>query len=98
MRDHAPSIGSVFDASTYNNFCLNAQEHLVDTKSCSERRYDRAPEHIRHVFARAALTTTALDRQAWKKTNGDMFRAHREQVKVERARCIARSGRVFEKS
>ena len=98
MREHSTVVGSLFDASACNAFFLNAQETLADTRSCGERRRDRIPEHIRSVLARAALSKTEFERQNLKKTAGDMFRAHREQVKVERARYTARSGRVFEKS
>ena len=95
MHTHAHAVKSLRTADTCTSFFLNAQENLADTRTCSQRRHARVPDHIRALFARASLTNTECERQRLKKTAAEGLRQHRIAVEAEQARYIVRYGRVF---
>ena len=97
MQNHGAVAESFDDAAACTAFFLNAQEALADVRSCSQRRRDRVPDHIRRALMHAPACPDERDRQAYKVMVGRMFREHRETMQAERNKYVVRTGRVFQK-
>ena len=61
MAEHEINIAFLSDADCCNAFFLNAQDALRDHRTCSQRRHDRVPPHIKSALAQVAECDSELE-------------------------------------
>ena len=98
MAENADAMKEVRSATDCMSLFSGAQDSLQDTRSCSQRRRDRVPEHIRAVLEQIPSARTEHERLTLRKLCSTLFRAHREAIAEERSKYIVTSGLSFEKS
>ena len=69
-----------------------------DSRSCSVRRTERVPDHLRQLYAQIADSRTEEQRSTLQRSAWSCLKAWRQQCDIERATESVRSGRVLAKS
>jgi hypothetical protein len=98
MAENASELKDHCTASECFSFFSKAQDILRDHRSCSQRRRDRVPEHIREVLQQIPDARSEAERLRLRRLSSTLFHAYRAAARDARAQSAVKAGHVFEKS